>query len=78
MKSTSQSSRSSASQIMWAVFIVLVALWIIAFAAHLSGGVITYLLLISAAILFLRSASHRKAGALHRRKAETAPRREAA
>lgn len=76
MKNSSESSRSCASQVMWAVFIVLGAVWVVAYAAHWGGGRITYLLLISAAVLFLRSASNRK-GAL-RRKAEAAPRREAA
>jgi lysylphosphatidylglycerol synthetase-like protein (DUF2156 family) len=76
MKNSSESSRSCASQFMWAVFIVLGAVWVVAYAAHLGGGRITFLLLISAAVLFLRSASNRK-GAL-RRKAEADPRSEAA
>lgn len=42
------------------MFIVLVALWMVAFAAHLGGGVITYLLLISLAILAIRSAGRRR------------------
>jgi hypothetical protein len=49
-------SHSSSAQILWAIFIVLVALWVIAFAAHLGGGVITYLLIVSLAILLIRTA----------------------
>lgn len=62
---------------MWAIFIVLVALWVIAYAAHWSGGLITYLLLISAVILFLRSASSRNRAALAGR-GEVSPPGEAA
>lgn len=64
---------------MWAIFIVLVALWVIAYVAHLSGGLITYLLLISAMILFIRFAGSRsRTGTVQQRKAEAAPRSEAA
>lgn len=42
------------------MFILLVALWIVAFAVHLGGGFITYMLLISLAILTIRSASRRR------------------
>ena len=63
---------------MWAIFIVLVALWGIAYAAHWSGGLITYLLLISAVILFLRSASRRNRAALPARREEVSPPGEAA
>lgn len=55
----SEPSRSSSGQILWAIFIVLIALWVIAFAAHLGGGVITYLLIVSLAVLLIRSASSR-------------------
>lgn len=55
----SETSHSPAAQILWAIFIVLIALWVIAFAAHLGGGVITYLLIISLAVLLIRSASTR-------------------
>lgn len=55
----SEPSRSPSSQILWAIFIVLIALWVIAFAAHLGGGVITYLLIVSVAILLIRSAGSR-------------------
>lgn len=78
MKKTSPSHRSVAAQVMWAIFIVLVALWGIAYAAHWSGGLITYLLLISAVILFLRSASSRNRAALRARREEVSPPGEAA
>jgi hypothetical protein len=79
MKKSSSSSHPLASQIMWAIFIVLVALWVIAYVAHLSGGLITYLLLISAMILFIRFAGNRsRTGPVQQRKAEAAPRSEAA
>lgn len=55
----SDPSRSPSGQILWAIFIVLIALWVIAFAAHLGGGVITYLLIVSLAILLIRSAGSR-------------------
>jgi hypothetical protein len=55
----SETSHSHSAQIMWAIFIVLIALWVIAFAAHLGGGVITYLLIVSLAVLLIRSASTR-------------------
>jgi hypothetical protein len=55
----SEPSRSPSGQILWAIFIVLVALWVIAFAAHLGGGVITYLLIVSLAVLLIRSAGSR-------------------
>lgn len=42
------------------MFILLVSLWIVAFAVHLGGGFITYMLLISLAILTIRSASRRR------------------
>ncbi len=42
------------------MFILLVAPWIVAFAVHLGGGFITYMLLISLAILTIRSASRRR------------------
>jgi hypothetical protein len=50
---------SSSGQILWAIFIVLIALWAIAFAAHLGGGLITYLLLVSLAVLLIHSAATR-------------------
>ena len=53
-------ARSSSGQFIWAIFILLVALWIIAFAAHLGGGVITYMLVISLAVLAIRSAGKRR------------------
>jgi hypothetical protein len=59
MMKASEPSRSSSGQILWAIFIVLIALWVIAFAAHLGGGVITYLLIISLAVLLIRSAGSR-------------------
>ncbi|HEV2115450.1 MAG TPA: DUF5670 family protein [Terriglobales bacterium] len=58
MKAT-EPSHSPSAQIFWAIFIVLVALWVIAFAAHVGGGVITYLLILSLAILLIRTASTR-------------------
>lgn len=42
------------------MFILLTALWIVAFAYHLGGGVITYLLVISLAVLAIRSAGRRR------------------
>lgn len=59
MMKASEPSRSSSGQILWAIFIVLIALWVIAFAAHLGGGVITYLLIVSLAVLLIRSAGSR-------------------
>ena len=59
MMKASEPSRTSSGQILWAIFIVLIALWVIAFAAHLGGGVITYLLIVSLAVLLIRSASSR-------------------
>ena len=55
----SKSSHSLSAQILWAVLIVLIALWIIAFAANLGGGVVTYLLIVSLAVLLIRSATSR-------------------
>ena len=55
----SEPSRSPSGQILWAIFIVLIALWVIAFAAHLGGGVITYLVIVSLAVLLIRSAGSR-------------------
>ncbi|HLK34917.1 MAG TPA: hypothetical protein VKT29_17600 [Terriglobales bacterium] len=49
-------SGSSGAQFLWASLIVLVALWVIAFAAHIGGGVITYLVIVSLAALLIRSA----------------------
>lgn len=51
--------RSSSTQILWAIFIVLTALWIIAFAAHVGGGLITYLLVVSLAVVLIHSAATR-------------------
>jgi len=50
---------SSSTQILWAIFIVLTALWIIAFAAHVGGGLITYLLVVSLAVVLIHSAATR-------------------
>jgi hypothetical protein len=73
------SGRSFASQIIRSVVIVLAALWIVAYAAHLSGGLITYLLFVSALILFISSANRsKKAGAPRHRAAEADVGREAA
>jgi lysylphosphatidylglycerol synthetase-like protein (DUF2156 family) len=58
-----KSTHSSSGQILWAGFIVLIALWVIAFAAHLGGGVITYLVIISLAVLLIRSATGRSKAA---------------
>lgn len=58
-----KATHSSSAQILWAGFIVLIALWVIAFAAHLGGGVITYLLIISLAVLLIRSATSRNKAA---------------
>jgi hypothetical protein len=69
MKKNSRSSLSS--QILWASFIVLLALWVIAFAAHLGGGVITYLLIVSMAILLIRSAAARAKAAPAPQEAKT-------
>jgi hypothetical protein len=55
----SEPSPSPSGQILWAIFIVLIALWVIAFAAHLGGGVITYLVIVSLAVLLIRSATSR-------------------
>ena len=55
----SEPGHSSSAQILWAIFIVLIALWIIAFAAHLGGGLITYLLVVSLAVLLIHSAATR-------------------
>lgn len=60
MRKAASPSRSSSGQLLWAMFILLVALWIVAFAVHLGGGFITYMLLISLAILTIRSASRRR------------------
>jgi 4-hydroxybenzoate polyprenyltransferase len=57
--SNTSSGSSTAAQILWAIFVVLVTLWVIAFAAHLGGGLITYLLIISMAVLLIRSAAAR-------------------
>lgn len=80
MKKSSKRGRSVAAQIIRSVVIVLTALWIIAYAAHLSGGLITYLLLISALILFISSAGSRnkRAGAPGQRAPEPNTGREAA
>ncbi len=58
-----KATHSSPAQVLWAGFIVLIALWVIAFAAHLGGGVITYLLIISLAVLLIRSATSRNKAA---------------
>lgn len=55
MKKAAAPRHSPSLQILWAIFIVLIALWVIAFAAHLGGGLITYLLIVSLAILLIRS-----------------------
>ena len=55
----SKSSHSLSAQILWAILIVLIALWVIAFAADLGGGLITYLLIVSLAVLLIRSAAAR-------------------
>lgn len=55
-------------QILWAIFIVLIALWVIAFAAHLGGGLITYLLIVSLAVLLIHSALTRAKAAPAREK----------
>lgn len=56
---SSKSGHSLSAQILWAILIVLIALWVIAFAANLGGGVITYLLIVSLAVLLIRSATAR-------------------
>jgi hypothetical protein len=55
----SKSRHSLSAQILWAIIIVLIALWVIAFAADLGGGVITHLLIVSLAVLLIRSATAR-------------------
>ena len=60
MRKAAATARSSSGQILWAILLVLMALWIVAFAAHLGGGLITYLLIVSLAILAIRSAGKRR------------------
>jgi len=59
MMKASEPRHSPSAQILWAIFIVLIALWIIAFVAHLGGGLITYLLVVSMAVLLIHSAATR-------------------
>ena len=63
MRKATSATQSSSGQFLWAILIVLVALWMVAFAAHLSGGVITYLLMVSLAVLAIRSAAKRRKSA---------------
>ncbi len=44
-----------AGQFLWAIFIVLFMLWVVAAGMHLTGGLITYLLLIALIALLLRT-----------------------
>lgn len=55
----SEAGHSPSKQILWAIFIVLIALWVIAFAAHLGGGLITYLAIVSLVVLLIHSAGSR-------------------
>ena len=73
---TSEASHSPSGQILWAIFIVLIALWVIAFAAHLGGGVITYLLVVSLAVLLIRSAGSRSKAATVQERNMNAPSRD--
>jgi lysylphosphatidylglycerol synthetase-like protein (DUF2156 family) len=66
MRKASPPAHSSSGQVLWAILIVLIALWIVAYAAHLGGGLITYLLMISLAVMAIRSAGKRRKRALVR------------
>jgi membrane protein implicated in regulation of membrane protease activity len=46
-------------QLLWATFLVLFVLWLVAAGMHLTGGLITYLLLIALLALLIRTSLSR-------------------
>jgi hypothetical protein len=55
--------KSLAEQILWAIFIVLFMLWLVAAGMHLTGGLITYLLVIALVVLLVRTTYSRSRAA---------------
>jgi hypothetical protein len=46
---------------LWTIFIVLIALWVLGFATHVAGGLIHLLLVIALAVLVINLLSGRRA-----------------
>jgi hypothetical protein len=55
--------KTLAEQILWAIFIVLFMLWVVAAGMHLTGGLITYLLIIALIVLLVRTTYSRSRSA---------------
>jgi hypothetical protein len=51
--------KTLAEQFLWAIFLVLFFLWLVAAGMHLTGGLITYLLIVSLLALLIRTANSR-------------------
>ena len=55
--------KTLAEQFLWATFLVLFFLWVVAAGMHLTGGLITYLLIVSLLALLIRTTySRNRAG----------------
>jgi len=55
--------KTLAEQILWAIFIVLFMLWVVAAGMHLTGMMITYLLIIALIVLLVRTTYSRSRSA---------------